>query len=83
MALNIRTEQPFHYGLKGSADIMGIVIGGKIIGLEIKTGNASQSQEQKNFEAMLKKFGGIYHVVRSKEEALMFIKEEVKCKSSI
>ena len=73
MALNIRTETPFKYGLVGSADIMGILLGGKIICFECKTGNSVQSKEQKNFEAMIKRFGGLYLVVRAPQEAVDFV----------
>jgi hypothetical protein len=74
MGLNPRTGNPFKYGLPGSADILGIVKGGYFIGLECKTGNAKQSEGQKNFEAMIKKFGGHYCVIRSEEEALNFVR---------
>lgn len=67
----MRTEEPFHYGVVGSGDIWGIMIGGYHIWFECKTGNAVQSQQQKNFEAnVIKKFGGYYFVVKSAEEAL-------------
>lgn len=81
MALNIRTEQPFHYGLKGSADIIGIC-NGFFIAIECKTGNATQSEQQKNFQAMIEKFGGFYVVIRSKEDALDFVRGVARCKRS-
>lgn len=68
-------DRVISFGLKGSSDLIGILLGGKIICLECKTGNASQSKEQKNFEAMIKKFGGYYFVVRSTEEALKIVTE--------
>ena len=74
MGLNIRTQTPFKYGLEGSADILGIVNTGKLLCLEAKTGNAKQSQGQKNFEQMVKDFNGHYFVIRSQEEALDFVK---------
>lgn len=75
MALNIRTGTPFKYGLTGSADIIGILNDGRFLAIEIKSGNATQSKEQKNFEAMIKKFGGVYFVVRSAEDALKMLTE--------
>ncbi len=69
MALNIRTEEPFQFGLVGSADILGVLYGGKFLCLECKTGNAVQSEQQKNFEKMVKTFGAYYFLVRSLEEA--------------
>jgi len=60
----------FKYGLVGSADIMGILDGGRLLCIEIKSGSARQSKVQKNFGAMVTKFGGVYIVARSAEEAL-------------
>lgn len=74
MALNIRTGKPFKYGLKGSADITGILQNGKRLEIEIKTGNAVQSPQQKNFAAMIQKFNGHYFVCRSVEDALNSVK---------
>jgi hypothetical protein len=73
MGLNIRTDEFFKYGLVGSADILGIVAPGKFIGLECKTGHAKQSKEQVNFQKMIERFGGLYLVVRSPQEAVDFV----------
>ena len=57
-----------HYGLKGSADITGIIQpAGVRLEIEVKTGVARQSKEQRNFEAMIERFGGIYIVARDLE----------------
>lgn len=53
------------YGKIGHPDISGL-LHGIWIGIEIKTGNAVQSKDQKNFEAMIKKAGGVYIVVSDK-----------------
>lgn len=58
------------FGLKGSADILGILRGGKFLAIEIKTGNAIQTEHQKSFQKMIESLGGIYWVIRSKKEAL-------------
>lgn len=58
------------YGVHGSPDIFGILLGGRYIGIEVKSGAARQQDNQRLFEAMVKKFGGIYVVVRSPDEAL-------------
>ena len=77
MALNIRTGTPFKYGLVGGADIIGILNDGRFLAIEIKSGNAVQSKEQKNFEAMIKKFGGVYFVATSCDEALKKLTESL------
>lgn len=57
------------FGLKGSGDILGITCGGKFIAIEVKTGTGRQSPEQKAFQSMVEKFGGIYILARD-ENAL-------------
>jgi hypothetical protein len=61
------------FGLKGSADILGILSGGQFFSIEVKTGSATQRPEQKAFQAMVTKFGGIYLLVRSAEEVESFL----------
>jgi len=53
------------FGLKGSADILGIIKGGTFLAIEVKTGKAKQTTEQKNFELMILSFGGIYILANS------------------
>lgn len=54
------------FGLPGSSDLLGIISPhGKILCIEVKTGNARQSKQQKAFQNMVIKFGGIYVVARS------------------
>ena len=65
----------FSYGLKGSADILGILNDGRFLAIEVKTGNAKQSKIQKNFGAMIQKFGGVYMVCKNKKEALHNVKQ--------
>jgi hypothetical protein len=74
------------FGLKGSADIVGIgrtdlefaphlvdLISdqyiGVFLGIEVKTGSAIQSRQQRAFQAMIEKFGGYYLVARSVQDA--------------
>lgn len=62
-------DHTFKFGLKGSADILGIGNGGTFIALEVKTGKAAQSPAQKSFQKMVDKFCGIYAVVGSAAQA--------------
>lgn len=73
LALNPRTEQPFEYGIVGQGDIMGIVRPGRHVWFECKTGDAVQSKRQKNFQAMIERFGGVYAVIRSPSEAVKIV----------
>ncbi|HUS87837.1 MAG TPA: hypothetical protein VMW91_00460 [Desulfosporosinus sp.] len=62
------------FGLKGSADILGITSDGRFIAIECKTGNAKQSKFQRAFESMILKMGGRYILCRSADETLEKIK---------
>jgi len=59
--------------LKGSADISGILRGGKRIEIEVKTGRAVQQQNQKDFQRMIEMMGGYYYVARSVQDAITFV----------
>lgn len=60
-------------GTPGEPDIDGILTRldgvGVRLGIEIKTGNAKQTEEQKDYQQMIRSRGGIYIVVRSAQEA--------------
>lgn len=55
------------YTPRGLPDII-VVAGGLFFALEVKTKVGRQSPEQKEFEALVKKHGGKYFVVRSIED---------------
>lgn len=57
------------YTPKGIPDII-VVAGGLFYALEVKTPVGRQSPEQKEFEALVKKHGGKYHIVRSLEDVI-------------
>jgi hypothetical protein len=57
------------FGLKGSADILGIIGGqGKFLAIEVKTGRGRQTKEQKAFQKMIENHGGLYILARSVED---------------
>lgn len=84
-----RTIPPMKFGLKGSADILGIWqdpranahdekgvwLGpvGRFLGIECKTVRGRQSPEQLAFEAMVKRMGGVYILARSVEDVTRVI----------
>lgn len=63
-------------GRNGEADIE-IVLApiGRVLYLEAKTGNATQSEAQKGFQDYMESVGAQYHVFRSVEEALEIIEK--------
>lgn len=65
VARSMDGERVIKFGLVGSADITGILRGGTRLEVECKTGNATQSVEQKNFERMINRNQGLYIVARS------------------
>jgi hypothetical protein len=71
-----REGKLIHYGLKGCADISGILKGGYRVEIEVKTGKAKQQINQKHFEKNIHMWGGIYFVARSPEDALKSLKIE-------
>lgn len=71
-----REGKLIHYGVKGSPDIEGILSpNGTYIGFECKTGRAVQSDQQRAWEAMIKRMGGYYFVVHSTQEALEYLSQ--------
>lgn len=57
-------ERTIRFGLPGSADITGILRGGRRVEIEAKTGAGRQSEQQKRFQAMVEQFGGCYVLAR-------------------
>lgn len=62
------------YGLKGSADIIGISGDGLFVAIEVKTGSAVLNPGQKNFRDMINRFGGVHIVIHNDINDELFIK---------
>ena len=61
------------FGVPGQADISGILAGGRRLELEVKRPGERTTPEQDRWGAMIVKFGGVYAVVRSVEEAVVAV----------
>jgi len=61
------------FGLVGSSDILGITSDGRFLAIEVKTGNAVQSQVQRKFMIMINEFFGRYFLVHSVAEAQEYL----------
>lgn len=60
---------PVKFGLKGQADISGVVLpSGRRLEIETKTVTGRQSDEQRSFQEMIERFGGLYVLARSLED---------------
>lgn len=68
MGRTMDNTRVIRFGLPGSSDVIGLMPGGRMICVEIKTGKAVQKKEQKNFEEMIRSLGGIYIVVREEND---------------
>ncbi len=63
-AVKVMSGRFIRFGLKGSSDIVGIDEDGKFIAIEVKTGKAVQSTQQKMFMKMITERGGRFYLVR-------------------
>lgn len=70
-SMNGRTVR---FGLPGAADLTGLVAGRRLE-LEIKTGTGRVRPEQRAYGEMIRRFGGVYAVCRSLEDALAAVEE--------
>jgi hypothetical protein len=54
----------------GHSDLCGILVDGRWLGIEVKSAKGKQTKQQPRFETMVKRFGGVYLLVHSVEEAI-------------
>jgi len=73
-ALKSDTGHFQRYGLKGSADIIGLMPDGQFLAIEIKTGKAVQNKAQKSFQKAIELHNGIYKIIRTYEELMQWLK---------
>ena len=57
------------FGVEGAADLSGILAGGRRLEVEVKSERGRQSDEQHAYQAMIERFGGVYILARSADEA--------------
>lgn len=72
---SLNDDRIVRFGLKGSPDIIGLYKG-IFLGVEVKTGNARQTKDQKNFQAMIDRVGGIYIVCQNNVEQIAELVEK-------
>lgn len=64
----------YRFGSKGSPDIV-CIIGGRYVGLEVKTPKGKLSPDQAEFHRQIIKAGGIVFTVRSLDEAIEAVED--------
>lgn len=68
VGLTMDAERVIRFGLNGSGDLSGILMGGTRIEIEDKTKTGRQSKDQKSFQAMIERFGGLYVLARDEDD---------------
>lgn len=69
-------DRVIRFGLVGSADLLGILRGGRFLAVEVKTKRGRQSEPQRNFQRMIESMGGIYVLARDVQTVVDVIDEE-------
>jgi hypothetical protein len=80
-AVQLDKEGPSRYvrfGVKGCCDILGVLPGGKFLGIEVKRGTGRVSPDQQQFIAMVLAAGGMAFVARSVEDVIEALKGVVE-----
>ena len=67
---NVGRKHYMHFGLKGSADITGILKTGIRLEIEVKDKTGKQSPEQIEFQRMIEKNNGLYILARSVDDVI-------------
>jgi hypothetical protein len=57
----------------GSPDIMVLINGGRLVGLEVKSATGTQRKSQATWQSRAESLGGHYRIVRSAHEALAYL----------
>jgi hypothetical protein len=63
-------KRPVFFGKPGSADIIGVLPGGRFIGVECKSKKGRLSEKQKEFLASIEEMGGLAIVARSVDDVI-------------
>ena len=56
------------FGVPGQADLTGILPGGRRVEIETKSPDGRQTPDQRAFQALIERFGGLYVLARSVED---------------
>jgi hypothetical protein len=56
------------FGVPGQADLTGILPDGRRLEIEVKSADGRQTEEQRNYQSMIERFGGVYVLARSVDD---------------
>lgn len=71
-----KNKRKVRYGVPGQADLTGILSDGRRLEIETKSAKGTLSDEQKNYRAIIERFGGLYIVARSVQDVTDALKRE-------
>lgn len=66
------------FGTPGAADITGILPDGRRLEIEVKTPTGRQSEQQKRYQDMIERFGGVYILARSVDDAVNAVRRLIE-----
>jgi hypothetical protein len=75
-AIQVRPGQFMRFGIKGSADIIGVLPDGRFLAVEVKSAKGQLSDEQKRFLETIAANGGLAIVARSIDDIETVLKQE-------
>jgi len=64
------------FAIKGTSDILGVIYGGRLVALEVKSKTGKSTPEQEAFIKKVRSLGAVGGVVRSPWETFLVLKEQ-------
>jgi hypothetical protein len=61
-------DRVVRFGVPGQADLTGILPGGRRLEIEVKSTDGRQTEEQRNYQRMIERMGGVYVLARSVDD---------------
>ena len=61
-------DRVVRFGVPGQADLTGILPDGRRLEVEVKSPGGTQTDDQRNFQRMIERFGGVYVLARTVED---------------
>jgi hypothetical protein len=81
-AAQMANGQFVRFGIPGQADLSGITDDGRRLEIEVKSATGRLRPDQIAFGTMIRKFGGIYIVARSVDEAVQKLNSAIRREST-
>lgn len=69
------SSRNIRYGIVGETDIDGIIIGGRRLCIEVKTGSGKLSRDQKTFRMVMENFGALYIEARDTDGLVSIVRK--------